>query len=80
LQGFTEIYEEGLPELNLEGEHQFKFYTLPGIVLLKMIAFDDRLEHRRDDIKDISDILNHFFICTMKKFGLTTAIYSEKKA
>ena len=26
-----------------------------------MIAFDDRPEHRRDDIKDISDILNHFF-------------------
>ena len=61
LQGFTEIYEEGLPELNLEDEHQFKFCTLPGIVLLKMIAFDDRPEHRRDDIKDISDILNHFF-------------------
>jgi predicted nucleotidyltransferase len=61
LQGFAEIYEEGLPELNLEGEHQFKFCTLPGIVLLKMIAFDDRPEHRRDDIKDISDILNHFF-------------------
>lgn len=61
LQGFTEIYEEGLPQLNLEDEHQFKFCTLPGIVLLKMIAFDDRPEHRRDDIKDISDILNHFF-------------------
>ena len=61
LQGFIEIYEEGLPELNLQGEHQFKFCTLPGIVLLKMIAFDDRPEHRRDDIKDISDILNHFF-------------------
>ena len=61
LQGFIEIYEEGLPELNLQAEHQFKFCTLPGIVLLKMIAFDDRPEHRRDDIKDISDILNHFF-------------------
>ena len=61
LQGFTEVYEEGLPELDLEGEHQFKFCTLPGIVLLKMIAWDDRPEKRRDDIKDISDILNHFF-------------------
>jgi predicted nucleotidyltransferase len=61
LQGFTEVYEEGLPELDLEGEHQFKFCTLPGIVLLKMIAWDDRPEQRRDDIKDISDILNHFF-------------------
>lgn len=61
LQGFTEIYEEGLPELDLEGKHQFKFCTLPGIVLLKMIAWDDRPENRRDDNKDISDILNPFF-------------------
>lgn len=61
LQGFTEVYEEGLPQLELEGKHQFKFCTLPGIVLLKMIAWDDRPEKRRDDIKDISDILNHFF-------------------
>jgi len=61
LQGFTEVYEEGLPQLDLEGEHQFKFCTLPGIVLLKMIAWDDRPEKRRDDVKDISDILNHFF-------------------
>ena len=61
LQGFAEVYEEGLPQLDLEGMHQFKFCTLPGIVLLKLIAWDDRPEIRRDDIKDISDILNHFF-------------------
>ena len=65
--GFSEVYEEGLPEMELsagfsgESVHQFKFCTLPGIVLLKMIAWDDRPEKRRDDIKDISDILNHFF-------------------
>ncbi|TDB57949.1 nucleotidyl transferase AbiEii/AbiGii toxin family protein [Arundinibacter roseus] len=61
MPGFGEIYEEGLPELILEGVHRFKFCTLPGIVLLKLIAWDDRPEARRDDIKDISDILNHFF-------------------
>lgn len=61
LQGFSEIYEEGLPEVELEGKHRFKFCTLPGIVILKLIAYDDRPEKRRDDIKDISDILNHFF-------------------
>jgi predicted nucleotidyltransferase len=59
--GFNEVYEEGLPELELEDEHRFKFCTLPGIVVLKIIAWDDRPEVRRDDIKDISDILNHFF-------------------
>lgn len=59
--GFSEIYEEGLPEVSLEDDHSFKFCTLPGIVLLKMIAWDDRPEIRRDDMLDISDILNHFF-------------------
>jgi predicted nucleotidyltransferase len=34
---------------------------LPGIVILKLLAWDDRPEVRRDDIKDISDILRHFF-------------------
>jgi predicted nucleotidyltransferase len=59
--GFTEVYESGLPELDLAGDHQFKFCSLPGIVMLKLIAWDDRPEARRDDIHDISDILNHFF-------------------
>lgn len=61
MQGFSEVYDDGLPTLDLEGKHQFKFCTLPGIVLLKLIAWDDRPEVRRDDIKDVSDILNHFF-------------------
>jgi predicted nucleotidyltransferase len=59
--GFKEVYEADLPELELEDGHKFKFSTLPGIVLLKLLAWDDRPEARRDDIKDISDILNHFF-------------------
>lgn len=59
--GFKEIYDTNLPELELEDNHTFKFCTLPGIVLLKLLAWDDRPESRRDDIKDISDILNHFF-------------------
>ena len=67
LPGFAEVYEQGLPVINLFPDaeenitHSFKFCTLPGIVLLKMIAWHDRPEKRRDDIKDISDILNHFF-------------------
>ena len=61
MPGFDEIYEEGLPELILEDKHQFKFCTLPGIVLLKLIAWNDRPEIRSKDIHDISDILNHFF-------------------
>ena len=61
VDGFKEVYAQELPEIELEEIHQFKICTLPGIVLLKLIAWDDRPEARRDDIKDISDILNHFF-------------------
>lgn len=59
--GFKEVYDNGLPMLELENQHRFKFCTLPGIVLLKLIAWEDRPEVRRDDIKDVSDILKHFF-------------------
>jgi len=59
--GFKEVYASGLPKLELTDGHSFKFSTLPGIVLLKLLAWDDRPEVRRDDVKDISDILNHFF-------------------
>lgn len=61
MPGFMEIYDSGLPELELEGEHRFKFCTLPGIVILKLIAWEDRPEIRRDDLKDILTILTHFF-------------------
>ncbi|HVW99508.1 MAG TPA: hypothetical protein VHA52_03575, partial [Candidatus Babeliaceae bacterium] len=61
VDGFKEVYEEGLPTVELENNHSFKFCTLPGIVLLKLVAWDDRPEERRDDIKDIAYILLHFF-------------------
>ncbi|MFV5703046.1 hypothetical protein ACM55F_14335 [Flavobacterium sp. XS2P12] len=61
MPGFKEIYDSGLPEAELEEKHHFKFCTLPGIVLLKLLAFQERPEIRRDDIKDISKILKHFF-------------------
>lgn len=59
--GFKEVYEAGLPELELEGSHKFKFCSVPGIVLLKLIAWYDRPEVRESDIQDISDILLHYF-------------------
>lgn len=59
--GFKEVYEAGLPELELENNQKFKFCTIPGIVLLKLIAWDDRPEVRTSDIHDISDILLNYF-------------------
>ena len=59
--GFKEIYQQGLPEVSFRETRNFKVCTLPGIVILKLLAWHDRPEARRDDIKDISDILHHFF-------------------
>ncbi len=59
--GFKEVYDDGLPEVELEEIHKFKFCTLPGIVILKLLAWQDRPEIRGDDIKDVSNILKHFF-------------------
>ena len=61
VDGFREVYEEGLPFVEIESGNSFKFCTLPGIVLLKFIAWDDRPEMRTKDILDISDILNNYF-------------------
>ncbi len=59
--GMKEVYAEGLPEVTFEDKITFKVCTLPGVVLLKFIAWDDRPEIRRDDLTDIADIIFHFF-------------------
>lgn len=61
MAGFKEIYDDGLPVVELQEIHKFKFCTLPGIVILKFVAWQDRPEIRRDDIKDVSNVLKHFF-------------------
>jgi predicted nucleotidyltransferase len=61
VDGMKEVFAEGVPEVSFEEKITFKVCTLPGIVLLKLIAYDDRPEVRRDDLVDIADILLHFF-------------------
>lgn len=61
VDGFREVYNQHLDSVELEGGQDFKVCSLPGYTLLKLIAWDDRPEARRDDITDISDILQHFF-------------------
>ncbi|WP_211481873.1 hypothetical protein [Arachidicoccus rhizosphaerae] len=58
---FKEIYLSGLPKIELEDKHQFKCCTLPGIVILKLLAWEDRPEIRQTDLIDICEILNHYF-------------------
>jgi predicted nucleotidyltransferase len=61
VNGFMEVYQSGTEEIEMGTSHQFKIATLPGIILLKLIAYDDRPEHRAKDAADIADILKHFF-------------------
>lgn len=61
VDGFLEVYQQGLPEVLLETGNNFKFCSLHGIVLLKLIAWDDRPEMRTKDIHDICEILSHYF-------------------
>lgn len=61
MDGLKEVYDDNLPEVQLGDNTKLKVCTLPGIVLLKFIAYDDRPEMRKDDIPDIGEILGHFF-------------------
>ncbi len=60
VNGFKEIADTGLAEHEQDG-NRFKIATLPSIVLLKFIAYDDRPEFRMKDIQDIADIINIYF-------------------
>jgi predicted nucleotidyltransferase len=59
--GFMEVYHSGTEKVEMKTGHNFKIATLPSIVLLKLIAFDDRPEQRFKDARDIANIITHFF-------------------
>ncbi|QEH40724.1 nucleotidyl transferase AbiEii/AbiGii toxin family protein [Chitinophaga sp. XS-30] len=61
LDGFHEVYLSGTEETDLGTGHLFKVATLSAIVLLKLIAYDDRPEKRAKDARDIANIISCFF-------------------
>jgi predicted nucleotidyltransferase len=61
VNGFMEVYKSGTEEVSMLTGHVFKVATLPAIVLLKLIAFDDRPEKRLKDARDIANIINLYF-------------------
>lgn len=58
----TEVYISGTEQVELETGNNFKVATLPGIALLKFIAYDDRPENRQKDAADIANLIKHFFL------------------
>lgn len=62
VNGFEEILRKGTASVEAEDEElTFNVATLPAIILLKLISYDDRPERRTQDPGDIADIIQHFF-------------------
>ncbi|HKJ34291.1 MAG TPA: nucleotidyl transferase AbiEii/AbiGii toxin family protein [Balneolales bacterium] len=61
VNGFNEVYRKGIIPVQTDEEFEFQVATLPSLVLLKLIAYDDRPEQRFRDITDITNIITHFF-------------------
>ena len=62
INGFEEIFRNATIQVKDEGDGlEFKVATLPAILLLKLIAYDDRPEHRTQDPKDIAQIIENYF-------------------
>lgn len=61
VNGFMEVYQAGTEDVILKTGHIFKIATLQAIVLLKLIAYDDRPEIRFKDARDIVNIITSYF-------------------
>ncbi len=59
LEGFMETYLHALEDVQIEDDH-LKVCSIPAVVLLKLIAFDDRPERRPNDPLDIDAVLRHY--------------------
>lgn len=75
--GFHEIFERGTEDFIFDNGKTYQVATLPAVVLLKLIAWNNRPEKRGKDIEDITYILKHFDIYTDDGFILFTEIEPE---
>lgn len=60
VNGFAEVYKHGTYKVTLDDQYTFRVCDLPGMVLLKLIAYDDRPEHRVKDLTDIAFIIKNY--------------------
>lgn len=59
--GLMEVYKSGTDQIEVIEGRTFEVATLPAIVLLKFIAYDDRPEVRTKDASDIANIITRYF-------------------
>lgn len=57
--GFSEVFEESV-QVKIE-EKIANIPPLPGMVILKLIAWSDRPEERENDLSDILKIIQHYY-------------------
>ena len=59
LLGFKEVLQQAVP-VRIE-EKIANIPSLPGMIILKLVAWSDRPEERADDLSDILNIIGHYF-------------------
>ena len=60
-EGLHDIYKSGVPEVRIGKTNRYKVCPLPGLVILKLISWNDRPELRIEDLQDVSIIITHYF-------------------
>ena len=59
LDGFREVFEQGTVDVQI-GTETYRSCSIPGVVILKLIAYDDRPDRRGKDVEDIAAICQHY--------------------
>jgi predicted nucleotidyltransferase len=59
--GFFDIYKNKLTSINVGNVTSFSICSLVDIIILKLLAWNDRPEHREKDITDIGEIIYSCF-------------------
>ncbi len=61
VDGFSEVYVSAVINIEIDAKLKLKVCSIPGLVILKLIALDDRPEMRTKDAEDIARIINIYF-------------------
>jgi predicted nucleotidyltransferase len=61
VSGLQEVFEAGTETVAQTTGKEFRVASLAGIVLLKLVAYDDRPEKRFKDARDIANIIENYF-------------------
>ena len=72
--GLHEIFERGTEGVKFENNKTYLIATLPSIILLKLIAWDNNPDYRGKDVEDIAYIFDNFDIYTDDSYELFTEV------